>query len=65
VTAHVVIELHPAIEQRICGGPDESAVVAVTDGEHASGPQDSAHFDKRRDGTGQVLEHLVGVDDVE
>jgi hypothetical protein len=64
VSAHVVVELYPAIEQRVRRRPYEAAVVAVADGEHAARPQHAAHLDQRSNGIGEMLEELVGVDDV-
>jgi hypothetical protein len=60
-----VVKPHPAIEQRVGRRPDEAAVVAVAHGEYTVGPQYAAHLDQRRDGIRQMLEQLVGVDDVE
>ena len=65
-TAHVVVALHPAIEQRVGRRPDEAAVVwLLARGQHTAGPQHAAHLDQRRDGIGQMLQQLVGVDDLE
>ena len=39
--------------------------VGVAHGNDAAGLGHAAHLPQRRDGVGQVLEHLVGVDEVE
>lgn len=65
VAADVVVELHPAIEQRFRWRPDEGAVVAVSHGQHPIRAEHPTHLDERCDRIGQMLEHLMGVDDVE
>ena len=59
------VELDPAVEGGIGRRPDEGAVVAVPGGQHASGPQDPAQLDQGGDRIDEVLEHLMGVHDVE
>jgi hypothetical protein len=47
------------------GGPGERRVVAVADGEQASGLEYAPHLGERRHRIREVLEHLVCVHDVE
>lgn len=64
-TGEPQIELEPAVEGGHAGMPEEAAVVAVAGSDIASRPGDAGHLAQRGHGIGQVLEHLMGVDDVE
>ena len=61
----LVVQLQPAVEAGLGGRPEEAGVVAVPDGEDAARSQHPPSLDDRRDRIAQVLQHLVGVDDVE
>src|SRR5260370_35813615 len=56
------IYVHPAIQTRVGRSPRESSVVAVSDGEDATGMHDTVHLAQRGDRLGQVLQDLVGMD---
>ena len=62
---HGHIQLQPAVQPGIAGSPAEGAVVAVTHGQGAAGPENPPEFNQRRHRVGQMLHHLVGVHDVE
>ena len=56
----------PLLYQDLVGGePGEGRVVHVPHGNHATGPAHPGHLPQRGDRVGQVLQQLVGVDDVE
>ena len=64
--AHPLVEVAASGRARRPPGTRSSArVVDVAHGDHAARPADPRHLAQRGDRVGQVLQHLVGVDDVE
>lgn len=61
----VEVELHPTVEERIVRSPSETTEVTIAYGQQTANPQDPSHLGQRRDRVGQVLKHLVGMDDIE
>ena len=60
-----VVDVQPAVQAGIRRVPGHRRVVGVADGDQAAGAADPAHLDQGGDRIGQVLQHLVGVHDVE
>jgi sec-independent protein translocase protein TatA len=63
--AHSQVDLTPPVELRVGRGPHEGAVVAVAGGHGPTGAGEAPHGGQRADGVAEMLEDLVGVDDVE
>ena len=62
---HPAVEVEPDVEPGVGRIPGEAGVVTVAGGHQPAGAADPAHLGQGADRIGQVLEHLVGVDDVE
>ena len=62
---HPVVQVEPPVEPGVGRERHEGAVVDVADGDHPAGAAHAGHLPQRGDRIGQVLQHLVGVDDVE
>src|SRR5205823_12284592 len=60
-----LVEVEPAGQPVVVGEPGRGGVVDVADGDQATGPADAGHLAERGDRVGEVLQHLVGVHDVE
>ena len=60
-----MVQLHPAVEPLVAGRPDERRVVAVAHRQQPAGAKHAAHLGERGDRVAEVLQHLMGVDDVE
>ena len=60
----LVVEVQPAGQPGVGRCPREGRVVAVADRHQPVGPQHAPELDQCRNRVGQVLEDLVGVDDV-
>ena len=65
VLCHREVELEPAVQDGIRGGPCEGPVVGLAGGQHALGVEDATELDEGGDGVTEMLEHLVHVDHVE
>ncbi|GAB4700064.1 hypothetical protein MOKP118_35280 [Mycobacterium avium subsp. hominissuis] len=59
------VEVSPQVERRQFGIPDEPRVVGVAHRHDAARPAHAPHLAQGGDRIGQVLEHLMGVDDIE
>jgi hypothetical protein len=65
VAGHGVVQLEPLGQRVGIGRPDHRGVVAVPNSEHPAGRDASGHGGKEPDRIGDVLDDLMGVDDVE
>ena len=61
----LAVERQPARQRRMVGIPGHRGVVGIASRHDAARPAHPAHLAQRGDRIGQVLQHLVGVHDVE
>ena len=61
---HPQIDVEPLIERRQPRVPDDALVVDIAHRDHATGRQHAAELAQRVDRAREVLQHLMGVDDV-
>jgi hypothetical protein len=59
-----LIEGEPSVESLVARIPGEGRVIRVARGDDAAGFDDAAHFLQRCGRIGEVLQHLMRVDDV-
>ena len=59
------VEIEPQVQRRKPRKPDEAGVVGVARRDDSTRPAHSPHFPQRLHGIGDVLQHLMGVDNIE
>ena len=64
VSGHPTVEVAPSVHERRFGGTAHRVVVGVAYGNQPAMPYDPAHLTERGDRVGEVLENLMGVDNV-
>ena len=62
---HLAVEREPLVEAGVRRVPGHRGVVRVPHGDETAGTRDALHLPQPGDRVREVLEHLVGVDDVE
>ena len=64
VSGHPTVEVAPSVHERRLGGTAHRVVVGVAYGNQPAMSYDPAHLTERGDRVGEVLENLMGVDNV-